>query len=204
MARPLMQHKIAQLEEMFARSKSETRVLKQLEDELQCRHVPRAVALLAQVQDALRDVASATGAAPQPHESRPVVMQLPSQRPGPAPSIGAPRPVTGATSPTPSPSPGSHLGAAAKPEPQSRVAPEMTVEEACRVLRATPGAAWESIEQARRQLVQQAIPARLAAMSAVERSKVQEAARRANEAYGVLSRQRASGSWCLASTGLAD
>jgi len=53
MARPLMQHGVGQLEEMFAKGKADAKVLKQLENELQYRQVPRAVALLAEVQAAM-------------------------------------------------------------------------------------------------------------------------------------------------------
>jgi len=42
MPRPLMQQGIVQLEEMFAKCKSDAKLLKQLEHELQYRHVPRA------------------------------------------------------------------------------------------------------------------------------------------------------------------
>ena len=53
MPRPLMQHGVGQLEEMFAKGKADAKVLKQLEHELQYRQVPRAVALLAEVQAAM-------------------------------------------------------------------------------------------------------------------------------------------------------
>ena len=48
MPRPLMQHGVGQLEEMFANSKTDASTLKQLERELQYRQVPRALALLAE------------------------------------------------------------------------------------------------------------------------------------------------------------
>ena len=54
MQRPLMQQGVAQLEALFAASRGDLRVLKQLEDELTHRQVPRAVALLAEVQKAIR------------------------------------------------------------------------------------------------------------------------------------------------------
>ena len=46
MPRPLMQHGVGQLEAMFGKGKADAKLLKQLEHELQHRHVPRAVALL--------------------------------------------------------------------------------------------------------------------------------------------------------------
>ncbi len=60
MPRPLRPHGVAQLEELFANSKSDARVLKQLEHELRYRQVPRAVALLAMVQAAMHKAGAAT------------------------------------------------------------------------------------------------------------------------------------------------
>src|SRR5687768_10037502 len=54
MARPLMQHGVGILEQLFAKSKSDPKVLGQLENELKHRQVPRAVALLGQVRKALQ------------------------------------------------------------------------------------------------------------------------------------------------------
>lgn len=53
MARPLKQHGVGQLEEMFARGKADVTVLRKLDNELQYRQVPRAVALLAEVHAAI-------------------------------------------------------------------------------------------------------------------------------------------------------
>ena len=63
MPRPLMQCGIGDLETLFAKSKTDVEVLKQLEHELQYRQVPRAVALLAKVQAA---VFRARSAKPEP------------------------------------------------------------------------------------------------------------------------------------------
>lgn len=64
MTRPLMQQGVGQLEELFAKSKADVKVLKQLEFELQFRQVPRAIALLAQVQDAMRGAESVASPLP--------------------------------------------------------------------------------------------------------------------------------------------
>lgn len=53
MPRPLKQLGVGQLEELFARSKTDPKALKHLADELQYRQVPRAVALLTEVQAAM-------------------------------------------------------------------------------------------------------------------------------------------------------
>jgi preprotein translocase subunit Sec63 len=68
--------------------------------------------------------------------------------------------------------------------------PTMSVEDACKLLGVTTGAAWESVEKARRQLVQQSFPERVAAMTPVKRDQEIDAARRVNAAYAVLSHLR--------------
>jgi DnaJ-domain-containing protein 1 len=70
--------------------------------------------------------------------------------------------------------------------------PAMSVEDAYKMLKATAGSTWESIEQTRRQLVQQSHPVRLKSMSAELRSRVLAEAKRANAAYLTLSRARCS------------
>lgn len=185
MPRPLMQHGIGQLESLFAKSKVDQSVLKQLEQELQYRQVPRAVALLAEVQAAMYGETPATPPipVPPPPSVRPATPS--TQQPGlwepPAVPV-AHRPVVATTRP-PGP-PG-----VSKPPPPTT--PPMPVEEAYRVLKATAGSTWESIEQTRRQLVQQSCPARLKPMSAEKRVLAQAEARRVNEAYAVLHRARA-------------
>src|SRR5258705_1847075 len=64
MPRPLMPLGVAQLEELFARSKTDWQALKQLEHELQFRQVPRAVALLIEVRAAMSGNASAASTVP--------------------------------------------------------------------------------------------------------------------------------------------
>jgi hypothetical protein len=66
----------------------------------------------------------------------------------------------------------------------------MSVEDACKLLGVTAGAAWESVEKARRQLVQLSYPERTASLAMVKRDQTMDAARRANAAYAVLSRLR--------------
>ena len=70
MTRPLMQHGVGQLEELFSKSKADTKVLKQLEHELQYRQVPRAIALLAEVQAAMYGGAPASPPATSPTPAR--------------------------------------------------------------------------------------------------------------------------------------
>ena len=56
MKRPLMRQNIAQLEALFETLRGDPGTLRQLEHELQNRHVPRAVTLLAEVQAAMSRV----------------------------------------------------------------------------------------------------------------------------------------------------
>jgi len=193
MARPLMQHGVAQLEQLFAKSKADPKVLKQLEHELQYRQVPRAVALLAEVQAATYLATPATLPAPSPlmtPANFPVRQpdlwersRVPSE-PLPPMAVQPQQAVPPTRTLVPPPTPDSH----------PHTAPAMSVEEAYKVLKATPGSAWESIEQNRRHLVQQGHPERLAWMSVEERARIQTEARRVNAAYAVLSRQRTAAS----------
>jgi hypothetical protein len=54
MPRPLIQHGVGQLEELFTRERENGRVLLQLQEELTHRQVPRAVDLLTKVRRALK------------------------------------------------------------------------------------------------------------------------------------------------------
>ena len=68
--------------------------------------------------------------------------------------------------------------------------PAMTVEAAYACLKAAPASSWESIEQARREMVQLAHPERLVALSEDESLRAQASARRANAAYDLILRFR--------------
>lgn len=189
MPRPLMQHGVGQLEEMFANSKTDASTLKQLERELQYRQVPRALALLSEVQAAMYGARDATAPAPAtpptPQISPPRQPDLwthPSTRATSVALPDAPAPVT-APALTP---------AAAVPLPQ-RATHTMTVEYACKMLKTLPGATWESIEQTRRLLVQHSSPLQTSKMSVDKRAQALAEARQVNEAYATLSSRRTGG-----------
>ncbi len=173
MARPLMQHGVGQLEEMFAKGKADPKVLKQLENELQYRQVPRAIALLAEVQAA---TCGGTPAAPQ-------VATVPAPPVVAAPTAAPFRTVTPAAKP---PQPASVVKAPASP-------PVMPVDDAYKVLNASPGATWESLEQTRRTLVQQSHPSRWKTMSTERRAQALAEAERVSAAYAALSHARCGG-----------
>lgn len=186
MARPLMQHGVGQLEELFATSKADQRVLKQLEHELQYRQVPRAVALLAEVQAAM-------------HVSAPAPAPPPAAAPPPQPSLwDAPPPQT-TRSPAPAIPPAA-TPVAARPEvapvparPPTPRAPAMPLDDAYKLLKATPGATWESIEQTRRLLVQASHPEKLRNQPESKRAQALAEAGRVNAAYAALSVARCAG-----------
>ena len=186
MPRRLMQHGVGQLEEMFANSKSDASVLKQLEFELQYRQVPRAVALLADVQAAMhgtRDAATPAPATPHtPQMSLPRQPDLWTHPPTRSTSTGLP------DEPSPLSAPASTSGLAA-PLPQC-AACTMSVDDACKMLKTLPGATWESIEQTRCLLVQRSSPSQTSKMSVDTRAQALAEARRVNEAYSRLSTLR--------------
>lgn len=188
MPRPLMQHGVGKLEEMFVTSKSDANLLKQLEQELQFRQVPRAVALLAKVRAAM----SAGAAAPK---AQTAPASLPARATGPIsqqPDLWE-RPAIPPASP-----PAAVRAAAPAVRPQepllvARTAASpvaMPLEEAYKVLKATPGATWDSIEQTRRTLVNQLHPSRWKPLSAEKRAQVLAEAKRINAAYAALSLTR--------------
>lgn len=186
MPRPMMQHGVGQLETLFASSTSNLKVLKQLENELQFRQVPRALALLEQVQAAIQAINQipapiTTGSVPSEQPdlwTRPQVLQSRASPPsmGPYPSSQPaepaldPRPLTTAT-----------------PRPTT---PSMTFDDACKLLGVLPSSPWDEVEQARRQLVQVSHPDRLAALTPERQDHARAQARRVNAAYSKLSATR--------------
>lgn len=193
MARPLMQHGVGQLEELFEKSKADAKVLKQLEHELQYRQVPRAVALLAEVQASMYGLTPA--AAPSPAPALPALVAVPPPQPSlwdvpPPPAIRVPAPVSAvAVAPA-------ATRAAAAPTPArapAQSAPVMPLDDAYKLLKATPGSTWESIEQTRRLLVLASHPEKLKDQTEGKRVQALAEASRVNAAYAVLSQARCAG-----------
>lgn len=195
MPRPFMQHGVGQLEELFAKSKADTKVLKHLEHELQYRQVPRAVALLAEVQAVMYGSTPVAAPSPAPKAPAPTPVAVPPPQIGfwdaqpppairataPAPTV-APAPVIARANPAPSPT-------RAAPAP----APAMPLEDAYKLLKATPGSTWESIEQTRRLLVMASHPEKLKALAEGKRAQALAEASRINSAYAALSQARCAG-----------
>ena len=188
MPRPLMQYGIGRLEEMFAKTKADPKALKQLENELQYRQVPRAVALLAEVQAAMYGGTpdEPPGTAPSPPTTRPLFPPVQQSEPVVSPlDPPAAQPLAMLQPRPPSVTPASPK----LPAPPSMAMP---LEDAYKLLKATPASTWESIEQSRRLLVQQAHPSRVASLSAEKRAQAQADAARVNAAYLRLSAVRCS------------
>ncbi len=183
MSRPLMQHGVGQLEEIFAKGKADPKVLKQLEQELQHRHVPRAVSLLAEVQAIMRSASLALPA----HTARPEQIERKSTS-EPEQSNLWERATAARLDATPVVQlrPTAPVVRPPTAKPQSAPLPTMPFEDACKVLKTSPGATWESIEKTRRLLVQQSNPSLLKPLDNDRRAKALAEARLANTAYATL------------------
>lgn len=135
MARPLMPYGVGRLEEMFAKGKTDATLLKQLENELQFRKVPRAIALLAEVQATMYSGAAAQQSVDVPAPPPTPAPAPPPQQPGlwerpPIPPVGFPPPTTLGRTVTPAVQP-------PKPPPAKLASstPAMALDEACKVLK---------------------------------------------------------------------
>lgn len=190
MTRPLMQYGVGQLQELFAKGKADATLLKQLENELQYRQVPRAVALLAEVQVAMRGASPPARPHPTPEPSffRPPAPQQPSlwDRPIAPPHAAMSKPTVPPRAATHR-RPTDTLAASKATLPP---APNMPLEDAYKLLKTTAGSTWESIEETRRRLVQQSHPVRLKSMSADRRVQAISEATLVNAAYSALFRAR--------------
>jgi DnaJ-domain-containing protein 1 len=170
--RRLLRSTIVELEDLFRASSSDIAAMQRLESELAHRQVPRAVALLAQVRKVLNGKNEPEAAATKPLPAQPGLF---AEVPSDTPKVQS--------------APKDEL----KPEPAAKAGqPAMTVEEAYKILRVTTAASWSAIEQARRQLVQEAHPDNLSPLSSEKREATQTLAQLANAAYCVLHRSKLS------------
>lgn len=193
MSRPLMQYGVGQLEEMFANGRTDPKVLKRLENELQFRQVPRAVSLLAEVQAAKHGATPAAQPSPPPapRQTQPGAPEQPNLWEAAAP------PTASVASPKVSPlRQAPQLGTKEPAEKSSSAQPPaqvMPLEDAYKLLKATASSTWESIEQTRRQLVQLSSPGRLMALNPEKRSQALVEAKQINAAYAAISQARCGG-----------
>lgn len=170
MTRPLIRHRIDELEALFESSHGEISTLMTLENELTFRQVPRAVSLLAKVRKVLAGEKMQDAA----WQANLFNHQTPAVEP----------------SPLRSPKPDAVQAVAPAPTPPSRPVDTMTIEDAHKVLRVTPAATWESIENSRRRIVDRAHPDAVSKLSPAQRSAIEEEATRANAAYIAIVRAK--------------
>jgi hypothetical protein len=181
MSRPLLKFQISDLEEMFAESPTDSALLDRLQHELKHRQTPRAAALFRKVKAAAPRTVPATVTLVQPSEES--AMSKPSITCGPPRSAGGES--LSLTFPAPD----------MPPEPSQSLTGEHAsvptgVGQAYALLKISPGSSWESVELARRRLVQQASPACTATMSTRDRERLNKQAELANAAYALLAKQR--------------
>lgn len=205
MSRSLMRHTIAELEQLFNALKTDPKTLEALEEELQHRHMPRAVALLAKVQETLKILKGVKSASsPNTASESTIVPGSGKQDLNLQSDLWC-----GQSTPVPQIAPKLAVAQQKVIRPDNRSEPSlealapsrdhgdvtganrgMSIDEAYKILKATSSSTWEAIEQARRQIVQQAHPERLAALGSAQRADVEAEAKRANAASAVLRQLR--------------
>ena len=188
MRRPYISYKILQLEELFASKKDDTTVLRSLQAELRHRNVPRALGLLEQVEIVLSTL----------HLLGPDTAAVPKQlEQGTQPDLWGRSQGTSAQEKLTLPpiriqpddqGAGHSLNEAASMSRPSKTGggPEVCVEDAYRLLKVAATSKWETVELARRTIVQAAHPDAIAKLPSDRKEQLQRAAERANAAYLVL------------------
>lgn len=217
MSRPLMRSGVAELKEIFIKSRSDLKALRQLEEELQHRQVPRAIELLAQVRSVIATcMASGASSSSAPSGTSVVSDNSRSNSSPRAPDLFSslePAAAVQASSQSGRNSISKSnsgnavhgLAAVATPKPISKgkdtgesvhravvaeETPHISLSDAYKLLKATATSPWESIEVLRRELVQQSHPQLLKSMPADQREQSFHNARRVNAASAVLFRDR--------------
>lgn len=184
MSRPLIQNGSEPFEDVYAASQADPQELGQLKTERQHRHVPKAAALVIEVQAKICAEASlvsplikipSTALTVAAADEPAVVFNYPLASIGTSASLPAPAEIqTG-----PSWKPLMLL----TPSAQEPLPIPMSVDDACQLLKVTLSSTWELIEQARRSLVLSAHPSNVATLSPNKRMKAFADAARVNAAY---------------------
>lgn len=180
MSRPLLKFQISDLEEMFAENPTDSALLDRLQHELKHRQTPRAVALFRKVQAAVprAEPAAPTGV----QQLEPSTKSKPSITCQPSHGTGGESLSLIFPAPDMPPEPSQSLTG-------ERVSVPIEVGQAYALLKISPGSSWESVELARRKLVQSASPARTVSMSAGDRARLNKQADLVNAAYALLAKQ---------------
>lgn len=217
MTRPLMQLGIGDLEDIFDKQIKNSATLGRLKDELSRRHVPRAIALLQRVQQAealLKDAESDMQDSKSPRIRLQLTNPTSNLSPVSASSIqiddtsnpleslqalhGQLELLTGVTTPLelgqPRAKPASSHAPASSPTPHKSVEPEalpqLSLEDAYRILKVGVGDGWVKIENARRKIVLKSNPAATSALAEAQLEKLLAEAKMANDAAIVIAARR--------------
>lgn len=190
MRRPYISYKIVQLEELFSSTRDNTTVLRNLQAELQHRNVPRALGLLEQVEAVLASLRSPgpDAAAVAKQSEQGTQPDLWGRRQG----TSAPEKLTlppmqiQPTNESAGHDPNEAARPMARPSEMGAGGPTITVEDAYRLLRVAATSKWETVELARRTIVQAAHPDAIAKLPSDRQEQLKRAAKRANAAYLVL------------------
>lgn len=184
MTRPLMQHSIGQLEEIFSNSPTDPTVLKQLAQELEHRKTQRAAALLAHVQQSLKSDTRKSETTPVSSLNKPKTSESKSL----ATLLEAPPQFNvftnnGAnlTAPTQVADPLAKKQWVRQSSPKP--APEIPLADAYKILKLAPESTWTAIEQNRRRMVSDSNPIKAAGMSPEKRKAALANAETINAAY---------------------
>jgi len=167
--RPLMQNGIAELERMFESSQSDPQILDALESELRFRSVPRAATLLNRVRKAMNGHPDAPAASQELLFGHDVSV-----------------PIQEAQFPTALPVQNTRESRKRETEPALIV----SVDDACKILKVTANASWDSVEHSRRAIVELARPDRLEKFAEAKRKALQQDALEANAALKALFEAR--------------
>lgn len=217
-ARPFMQMGIGELENLFKTQGESPEILARLKHELSFRQVPRAVLLLERIQKTKPPVHSQDDVSSRPNSVNPVMgLDLPSlenfQFPRPpvrgratvSPARGLPLQVElpDLFHPVPKNVSGD-LSSRSEPESDvksetqgdqsspkaSDALPQLSLEDACRILKVSANDGWEKIETARRSVVTRSSPFATKGLTQAMAKKLLAEARLANDATMVISARR--------------
>lgn len=169
------------MEEMFAERPTDSALLDRMRQELKYRKTPRAVALLRKVEAATLQAEPASALSMHPSgqatTSKSGITRVPSVDAGAESLPLLLRAQEAPRKPSQAPTGG-------------KTSASTECAQAYALLKISPGSPWESVELARRKLVQQSSPASTLSMSAGDRVRMKEHAELVNAAYAFLAKQR--------------
>jgi len=164
-----MQNGISELERLFETGSSDPQMLEALAHELSFRSVPRAAMLLSKVRRA------AAGRSETPPPNQQALFEHGT-------SVATPPSLLNTQSVQ---SKGTVSGGT-----EVQAQPSLSIEDACKILKVSSSASWDTIEHARRAIVEMARPDRLAKENGAKCQALAQEARLANAAFHTLLQMR--------------